>query len=104
MLKTVRIFHYERERGEYSFRDYPATVAKEERIGAKKSGDCRKSAVSIRIFTLKDIGVKTGDYAAVDERSESPNKDRALKVTRVSDNRRGIAPHWRLETGNEEWR
>ena len=96
MKKSVRIYSYVRETGEYKLSDYPCTAAMEYGQAAEEGGVYRKNGGSIRLMTRSEVDVKPGDYASFDMQREAPDKDTDYLVTAVRDNRRGGLPHWRL--------
>ena len=96
MKRSVRIYSYVRETGEYRFSDYHCTAAMEDGQAAEEGGAYRKNGGSIRLMTRSEVDVKPGDYASFDMQREVPDKDADYLVTAVRDNRRGGLPHWRL--------
>lgn len=95
-LKRVRIYGYDRDTGDYVYRDFYCTAALEDGQAPESGGSRRRDGGSIRLMTVTEAGVRPGDYASFDMKREVPDKERDYAVTAVRDNRRGGLPHWRL--------
>ncbi len=94
--KKLRIFHYERGAGGYSFADYDCTAYLEEAEAGESGGVYRKAGGSLRVMTNAAAIAAPGDWAALYTDREEPDKDKDYLITAVRDNRRGGLPHWRL--------
>ncbi|MBQ4109704.1 MAG: hypothetical protein IJC74_02355 [Clostridia bacterium] len=56
--------------------------------------------VKIRIPTTLFIPVCNGDYVFLGKSDAIvPEKEKCVRVTEFSDNRRGVNPHWRIVAG-----
>lgn len=94
-LRSIRVFHYNREKGEYEAADFLGTATLREAIRSEDGGANRRRGGSVRLMTTEDISVAPEDYVSL-VKDEAPDKNRDFFVTEVSDNRRGHLPHWRL--------
>lgn len=94
----IRIYHLEGD--EYTFSDHEATVFQREGMWGQGAGFVRTNEFSIRIFTNEPITAAYGDYVATEGSNElEPDRSKCLMVTKVTDNRIGTRPHWRLVCG-----
>ncbi len=94
-MRSVRIFSYDVESGEYTFRDFRASAWIEDGIVTESGGARRRCEGTVRLMTQEEAGVRPGDYASL-YFDEKPDKNRDFQITAVRDNRRGGLPHWKL--------
>lgn len=68
--------------------------------GIKEKGFHTNDMATIRIPTSEAISVDCGDYVRIGEHGEAiPDRRLSLKITAISDNRRGSSPHIRISCG-----
>ncbi len=100
----VTLWHFDEFREVWTREDFPAACATaKQRLaknGIKQKGFYDASGCIVRIPGSRQINVKPGDYVNIGIcKGAYPDKQKALKVIEVSDNRRGGSPHWRLSCG-----
>ena len=94
-LRNIRIFHYDKDSGEYVYSDYRGTAEIEEGGQSEDGGVRRRCDGSVRLMTSAEISAAPGDYVSLGIEKE-PDKNRDYYIIVVKDNRRGSLPHWRL--------
>lgn len=71
-----------------------------EKNGIKQKGFFDADDAVVRIPTEEEISVLPGDYLFIGECFDTfPEREDALKITEVKDNRRGGQKHWRIVCG-----
>ena len=84
--------------------EYTCTVLDQASWHRRKTEDSGElgGKCTVRVFDNADIAPQTGDYLArgVIEAVERPSQlqgSEFIRITSVTDDRRGMLPHWRLE-------
>ena len=98
---TVSFFRYSSSNDEYELiSSCGAWVFLKKGISGSVKGDANADTLHIRIRRDEIERIETGDFVFVgDFRGEKPPLSECKKITKVSDNNFGSAPHWHIEVG-----
>ena len=98
---TASFFHYSPTNDEYEFiSSCEAWVFLKKGISGSVKGDANADTLHIRIRRDEIERIETGDFVFVGGfQGEKPPLSECKKITKVTDNNFGSAPHWHIEVG-----
>ena len=97
---SITVYHYDEESGQYT-RQIIKGASIFTRYGAKFSdrgdGFIYNNKCVIRIWSSDMIDISTDDYILIGAGGEDFDRSECFKVTSVTDNRRGLSKHLKIE-------
>lgn len=91
----ITVFH--KVSSGYSVKVYPAAVRRKDGISFVGGGIESENEAVVRIYTKKELGISPYDKVVFEKSTAKNPPDTAFIIKRVSDNRRGILSHIRLD-------
>lgn len=97
-LEAVTLYHLtDEDEGIFSRTVLRGSVYKSEAVSAEKGGFLAENLFKIRIPGAEKLAVCLHDYVYIGEGPDAPVTADCKKICRISDNRRGALPHYRIE-------